>query len=68
MFAVSQSCLEEKLRAYDEELKNFSIARDEDSVYFIGNGYIGVGDDGGDYLPISFSRERERAKIISLNL
>ncbi|GMR48088.1 hypothetical protein PMAYCL1PPCAC_18283, partial [Pristionchus mayeri] len=43
---VSQLCLEEKLRSYDEDLKNFSIARDSDSVYFAGNGYIGLGEDG----------------------
>ncbi|GMT24201.1 hypothetical protein PFISCL1PPCAC_15498, partial [Pristionchus fissidentatus] len=45
-YIVSQSCLEENLRLYDDELKNFSIARDRDSVFFIGNGYIGVGEDG----------------------
>lgn len=44
--AVSQTCLENKLREYDGQLKNFSVARDEESIRFVGNGYIGVGEDG----------------------
>ncbi|GMS95772.1 hypothetical protein PENTCL1PPCAC_17947 [Pristionchus entomophagus] len=43
---VSQSCLQSALLSYDEELKDFSIARDGDSVNFIGNGYIGVDENG----------------------
>lgn len=48
METVSQSCLEEKIRAYHDSLSTFSIARDEEASKFswTGNGFLAVDQEG----------------------